>query len=141
MIKFIVILLYLFSIFLISIVFKKFYEDSREIVRKIIHIGIGPLIPIALYLKIDQNSALIFTGIIGSVANILLTVSLRFAEASLVTPTKYLNLVFAILLGYFIWGEIPKVLTLSGAGLIIVSSVIIFMRESQLKKQVVSPRP
>ena len=84
---------------------------------------------------------LIFTGIIGSVANILLTVSLRIAEASLVTPTKYLNLVFAILLGYFIWGEIPKVLTLLGAGLIIVSSVIIFMRESKLKKQVVSPRP
>ncbi len=64
MIKFTIILLYLFFIFLISIVFKRFNEDSREIVRKIIHIGIGPLIPIALFLKIDQNSALIFTGII-----------------------------------------------------------------------------
>ena len=84
---------------------------------------------------------LIFTGIIGSYANILLTVSLRIAEASLVTPTKYLNLVFAILLGYFIWGEIPKILTLLGATLIIVSSIIIFVRESKLKKQVVSPRP
>ncbi len=84
---------------------------------------------------------LIFTGLVGSVANILLTVSLRFAEASLVTPTKYLNLVFAILLGYFIWSEIPKLLTLVGAGLIIVSSVIIFMRESELKKKVVSSRP
>ena len=67
MIKFTIILLYLFSIFLISIVFKRFNEDSREIVRKIIHIGIGPLIPIALFLKIDQNSALIFTGIISLV--------------------------------------------------------------------------
>jgi len=84
---------------------------------------------------------LIFTGLVGSVANILLTVSLRFAEASLVTPTKYLNLVFAIFLGYFIWSEIPKFLTLVGAGLIIVSSVIIFMRESELKKKVVSSRP
>jgi len=64
LIKFSVILLYLFSIFLISIVFKKYNEDSREIVRKIIHIGIGPLIPIALFLKINQNSALIFTGIV-----------------------------------------------------------------------------
>ena len=64
MIKFTVILLYLFSIFLISIVFKKYNEDSREIVRKIIHIGIGPLIPIAQFLKINQNSALIFTGIV-----------------------------------------------------------------------------
>ncbi len=64
MIKFTIILLYLTSIFLISIVFKKFNEDSKEIVRKIIHIGIGPLIPIAQFLKIEQNSALIFTGII-----------------------------------------------------------------------------
>jgi len=64
LIKFTVILLYLFSIFLISIVFKKYNEDSREIVRKIIHIGIGPLIPIAQLLKINQNSALIFTGVV-----------------------------------------------------------------------------
>jgi len=64
LIKFIVILFYLFSIFLISIIFKKFYKDSREVVRKIIHIGIGPLIPIAQILKVDQNSALIFTAII-----------------------------------------------------------------------------
>ena len=84
---------------------------------------------------------LIFTGLVGSVANILLTVSLRYAEASLVTPTKYLNLVFAILLGYFIWSEIPKLLTLVGAGLIIISSVIIFMRESELKKKSVSSKP
>ena len=64
MIKFAIVLLYLFSIFLISIVFKRFNEDSREFNRKIIHIGIGPLIPIAQFLKIDQNSALIFTGIV-----------------------------------------------------------------------------
>ena len=64
MIKFTIILLYLLSIFFISIVFKKFNKNSKEIVRKIIHIGIGPLIPIAQLLKIDQNSALIFTGII-----------------------------------------------------------------------------
>ena len=83
---------------------------------------------------------LVFTGIIGSVANILLTVSLRIAEASLVTPTKYLNLVFAILFGYFLWGEIPKTLTLVGAGLIILSSIIIFSREKKLKKEIPTPR-
>ena len=64
MIKLTIILLYLILIFLISVIFKKFNEDGREIVRKIIHIGIGPLIPIAQFLKIDQNSALIFTGIV-----------------------------------------------------------------------------
>jgi len=64
LIKFAIILLYLFLIFLISIIFKKDNKESREIVRKIIHIGIGPLIPIAQFLKIDQISALIFTGIV-----------------------------------------------------------------------------
>ena len=64
MIKFSIILFYLFLIFSISVVFKKFNDDSKEIVRKIIHIGIGPLIPIAQFLKINQNSALIFTGIV-----------------------------------------------------------------------------
>ena len=64
MIKFTIILFYLFSIFFIATVFKKFSEDEKEIISKIIHIGIGPLIPIAQFLKINQNSALIFTGII-----------------------------------------------------------------------------
>jgi len=76
LIKFIVILLYLFLIFLISIVFKKYNEDNKEIVRKIIHIGIGPLIPIAQFLKINQNSALIFTGIVSLIVLINYTYKL-----------------------------------------------------------------
>ena len=48
-------------------------------------------------------------GLCGSVANLLLTQSYRLAEASLVTPIKYLSLVFAIIFGFFIWNEIPKV--------------------------------
>jgi len=62
--KFTIILLYIVSIFLISIFFKKFNEEKKEIVRKIVHIGMGPLIPIAQFLEINQNSALIFTGIV-----------------------------------------------------------------------------
>jgi len=80
-------------------------------------------------------------GLCGSVANLLLTQSYRLAEASLVTPIKYLSLVFAILFGYFIWSEVPKVLTLLGAALVITSSLIIFMRENKLKKQIIIPRP
>ncbi len=64
MLKFIPIVVYIFLVFLISIIYERFNEGNKEALRKIIHIGIGPLIPIAQYLKIDQNSALIFTGII-----------------------------------------------------------------------------
>ncbi len=82
----------------------------------------------------------IIMGLCGSVANLLLTQSYRLAEASLVTPIKYLSLVFAIIFGYFIWSEIPKILTLLGASLVIASSLIIFMRENKLKKQIITPR-
>ena len=70
----------------------------------------------------------------------MLTQSYRLAEASLVTPIKYLSLVFAIIFGFFIWSEVPKVLTLLGAGLVIISSLVIFIREDKLKKQIIAPR-
>ncbi len=79
-------------------------------------------------------------GLAGGIANLLLTQSYRLADASLVSPIKYLSLVIAVAAGYLIFSEIPKIMTLVGAGLIVVSSFIIFRREETLKKQVVAPR-
>ncbi len=79
-------------------------------------------------------------GIFGGVANLWLSQSYKFSEVSLVTPLKYLALVFAIIFGYFIWGEIPTMKTILGAFLVILSSLIIFRREIQLNKQVSIPR-
>ena len=81
-----------------------------------------------------------FIGIFGGVANLWLSQSYKFSEVSLVTPLKYLALVFAIIFGFFIWDEIPTFKTLLGALLVITSSVIIFRREIVLKKQVSIPR-
>ena len=89
--------------------------------------------------KIDFTIFFIM-GLCGSVANLLLTRSYRLAEASLVTPIKYLSLVFAIVFGFLIWSEIPKILTLFGALLVVTSSLIIFTRENKLKKQIINPR-
>ena len=54
----------------------------------------------------------IVMGLCGSIANLFLTQSYRLAEASLVTPIKYLSLVFAIIFGLLIWDEVPKPLML-----------------------------
>ena len=83
---------------------------------------------------------LILIGIFGSVANLLLTQSYKLAEVSLTTPLKYLALLYAILFGFFLFEEIPSFYTIFGAGLIVVSSLIIFTRERQLKKSVIMPR-
>ena len=66
MLKFALILIYILFIFLISTIYKTFNPKNKEALRKIIHIGMGPLVPFAKYLDIDQNSALFFTGIISS---------------------------------------------------------------------------
>ncbi len=75
-------------------------------------------------------------GILGGLANLWLTQSYKFSEVSLVTPLKYLALLFAIIFGYIFWNEIPTFKTLIGASLVIISSVIIFRREIYLEKQV-----
>ncbi len=74
-------------------------------------------------------------GILGGLANLWLSQSYKYSEVSLVTPLKYLALVFAIIFGYFIWSEVPTMKTLLGALLVILSSFIIFKREMTLKNQ------
>ena len=76
-------------------------------------------------------------GITGSFGNILITEAYRNSDVSLVTPIKYLNLIFAILFGYLIFNEIPNILTILGSILITISSIIIFSRERKLKRSLI----
>ena len=78
-------------------------------------------------------------GIFGGVANLWLSQSYRYSEVSLVTPLKYLALVFAIIFGYLIWDEVPTIKSLFGAALVIFSTLIIFRREIY-KKNIISTK-
>ena len=106
--------------------------------------GLGGLITLPLGRWIMPNTydfvLLILIGLLGSVANLLLTQSYKLAEVTLTTPLKYLSLVFAIIFGFYFFKEVPTIYTLSGAGLIVASSAIIFFRESELKKPITLPR-
>ncbi len=77
-------------------------------------------------------------GIFGGASNLWLSQSYKYSEVSLVTPLKYLTLVFAVIFGYFIWDEIPTFKTLIGASLVIISTLIIFRREIYKKKIITS---
>ena len=83
---------------------------------------------------------LILMGFFGGVANLMLTQSYKLAEVTLTTPLKYLSLIFAIIFGFYFFNEVPSINTLLGAGLIVISSGIIFFRENQLKKPIPLPR-
>jgi drug/metabolite transporter (DMT)-like permease len=55
-------------------------------------------------------------------------------EAAVMAPIDYTRLVFAVIIGYLLFGEIPNGMTMAGATIVIVSTVYITLRESQLGK-------
>ena len=61
----------------------------------------------------------------------LLTVSFRYAEASLLAPFEYLAMIFAAIVGYLFWSEIPVLTTWIGAAFIAGSGLFIFERRKR----------
>jgi len=107
--KVFVICIYLLLIFFLSSIFQKDKPNDKELKRKVIHIGIGPLIPIAQFLKIDQFSALVFTGIISLLVLINYTYKI-FPTIEDVERKSYGTLFYCLslfLLIYLFWEKDP----------------------------------
>ena len=75
---------------------------------------------------------LVCAGLCGGLGQILLTSSYRFADASVVAPFEYASMILAIGVGYFVFGEVPTWVTITGASIIIAAGVLIIWRERQL---------
>ena len=88
--------------------------------------------------NVKDLALLCMIGFFGGFANLWLSQSFKLSEVSLVSPLKYLALIFGIFFGYLIWDEIPTMRTLLGAVLVIASSLIILRREIYHKKEVPS---
>jgi drug/metabolite transporter (DMT)-like permease len=78
---------------------------------------------------------LVFAGFLGGIGQIFLTSSYRFADASLVAPFDYTSMMLALLIGYFIFDEVPTGTMLIGAGIVILAGVLIIWRERKLGLQ------
>lgn len=67
--------------------------------------------------------------------------SLKLAPASVVVPYQYSMIVWAVMFGYFVFGDVPQVATIVGAAIIIGAGFYIFLRERALGRGevVVSP--
>jgi len=69
-------------------------------------------------------------GIFGSVGVMCLTHAFRLAPAAVVSPFEYSALIWATLLGFLLWDELPDGYTLIGAGIVISSGLYIIYRET-----------
>jgi drug/metabolite transporter (DMT)-like permease len=72
---------------------------------------------------------LVLCGILGGIGQICMTYSYRFAQPSLLAPFDYAAMIWAVLLGYLIFAEIPETLVMMGAGVVIAAGLFIVWRE------------
>ncbi len=80
----------------------------------------------------ETAALLVLAGLIGGVAQILVTSSYRFGPASMLAPYDYASMIFAILIGYVWFSELPTVVMLTGAALVIAGNILVIWREHQL---------
>ena len=78
------------------------------------------------------SALLILSGMIGGVSQIMITASYRYGPVSMLAPFDYASMIFAVLIGWVLFSEIPTPAILIGAGLVIAGGAAIIWRERQL---------
>ncbi|TYC48711.1 DMT family transporter [Rhodobacterales bacterium] len=75
---------------------------------------------------------LLIIGLAGGVGQILLTQSYRFADASTIAPFDYVNMLWAIIVGWLVFSEVPERAVVLGAVIVIAAGVFVIYREHRL---------
>ena len=105
-----------------------FYFTISSCFWSVLTVPFGWVIP-----NIYTFGILLFAGLLGGFGQIFLTTAYKYSEASMVAPFEYISILFAIILGYFIFGELPTVMVLVGSLVVISAGILIIWREHQLR--------
>ncbi|MEO0765100.1 MAG: DMT family transporter [Pseudomonadota bacterium] len=104
-----------------------FYFSLTATLLSLLSLPFGWVVPSAF-----DATLLIGAGLVGGVAQILVTSSYRFGGASMLAPFDYASLIFAAIIGYLIFAEVPTLNMVAGAALVVLGGVLIIWRERQL---------
>jgi drug/metabolite transporter (DMT)-like permease len=77
----------------------------------------------------DELWLLLAVGLVGGVAQVLLTEAFASAQVSSLGAYSYTGILWAVLLGWIVFGDVPGAMTFLGAGLIVLASLYILHRE------------
>lgn len=95
---------------------------------------LGLLLPGQAWIWPDLATAglLVLIGLAGGVGQILLTQSYRFADASTIAPFDYVNMLWAIIVGFVVFSEVPVPAVVIGALIVIAAGIFVIYREHKL---------
>jgi len=79
-----------------------------------------------------ELAMLVTIGVFGGIGHIFLTESYRHATASVVAPFDYTSMLWALLLGYWVFGELPSALVYVGGTIVAGAGLFVIWRERQL---------
>lgn len=78
-------------------------------------------------------------GVFGLFTQACYIKGMSYGDAAVMAPLDYTRLVFAAILGYVLFGDVPDIVIMTGAAIVIASTLYITFRESRLGLQKVSP--
>ena len=84
--------------------------------------------------NLTETGVIILLGLIATTGHLMIVFALRYADAGLLAPFQYAEILNAAFLGYLIFGDIPKDTTFLGASLIIGSGLYLIHRERLANK-------
>jgi drug/metabolite transporter (DMT)-like permease len=80
-------------------------------------------------------------GLISVTALFCVNRSLKLAPASVVVPYQYTMIVWAVMFGFLVFGDVPQPATIAGAAIIIGAGLYIFLRERKLGREGTAVNP
>lgn len=89
----------------------------------------------------EEFALLALSGLLGGIAQTSLTEAYRQAEASLVAPFDYASLIFAALIGWFVFAEAPATATIIGSAITVAAGIAVIRRERKLGLERGKARP
>ncbi len=87
-------------------------------------------------LTLSAGFWLVMCGLFGGTGQLLMTYSYRFGEPSLLAPFDYASMIWAMILGWFVFAEMPAPMVLAGAGVVIAAGMLIAWREHRLRVEI-----
>src|SRR5262249_17906064 len=82
---------------------------------------------------------LVLSGITWAIGQYLWTQALSFAPATAVSPFYYLLLVWAMVIGYLVWGDVPTVGLLIGSAIVVASGRFLLCHEARRRQPAAPP--